>query len=162
MDNTQLTQCALTYLYNHIKGKKLLLIILLIASSGISNSANAIDVIVNSSLDTKSLTTRELRAVFSLRLKRWPNGLPITVVALNNETDLHKNFCKQILKIFPHQLKLGWDRATFSGLGQAPKIAKNKKEMIEILSVTPGAIGYIDDTGVMDGKYIKRVQLDEN
>lgn len=145
-----------------MKYRVFFLITLLVVASMISNSANAIDIIANSSLDTQSLTTRELRAVFSLRLKRWSNGLPITVVALNNETDLHKIFCKQILKIFPHQLKLGWDRVTFSGLGQAPIVVKNKEEMIQIIKATPGAIGYIDDTGIMDGESIKKVQLDEN
>lgn len=161
-NNTLPSLLTLKYLNKILKSRAFMLTALFVVASAVSNFANAIDIIANKSLDTNSLTTRELRAVFSLRLKRWPNGLPITVVVLNNETDLHKTFCKQLLRIFPHQLKLGWDRVTFSGLGQAPIIVKNKEEMIEIIKATPGAIGYIDEAGIMDGESIKKVQLDEN
>ncbi len=154
-------QLASMFLYNFIKRKRIFVLVLFVVSSAISNYANAIDIIANPSLDTKTLTTRELRAVFSLRLKRWSNGLPITVVALNNETDLHRIFCKKILRIFPHQLKLGWDRVTFSGLGQSPVIVKTQKEMIETIISIPGAIGYIDSNKFNDEQSIKKMRLDD-
>lgn len=128
-----------------------------------ATSSFAIDIIANKSTiseQAERLTTRELRAIFSLKLKQWPDGSPVTVVTLPSNSDLHKNFCKEILNVFSHQLKIGWDRITYSGLGQPPIIVGTAEEMIRVLKATPGAIGYIDNAHIIDNKSVKRVILD--
>ena len=129
----------------------------------IPTHANAVDVIANNSnslYDTKNLTQRELRAIFSLKLKQWPDGLPITVVALSNNSSLHKDFCKKVLNVFPHQLQLGWDRITFSGLGRPPIVVDTTKEMHDIIRKTPGAIGYSDSIDADKDGAINIIKLD--
>ncbi len=160
MDKTRLTESTIIYLIKMLKSKYITALFLCVIFGVMPCSANAIDIVANASIDTEVLTTRELRAVFSLRLKHWPNGLPITVIAFN-KTDLHNSFCKQLLQIFPHQLKLGWDRVTFSGLGQAPVIVKTQKEMVAAIKNIPGAIGYLDFAEVNDGEFIKKMRLDD-
>ncbi len=146
-----------------MKSMSLLLLICFAFLAASSLPAFALEVIAHQAQTqstAKHLTVRELRAIYSLRLKQWPNGLPITVVALSNDSILHNDFCKKILRVFPHQLKLGWDRVTFSGLGRPPIIAKNKDEMYEIIKNTPGAIGYIDQINKNSESSVIPVLLD--
>ena len=128
-----------------------------------SQSVYAVDIIAHESTlpgYTDHLTTRELRAIFSLKLKQWPDGLPVTVVTMPNNSELHKSFCREILNVFSHQLKVGWDRVTYAGLGQPPVVVNSAAEMISILRDTPGAIGYIDSDQNIDDVSIKRIRLD--
>lgn len=105
-------------------------------------SAAAVDVIVNASVEVTHLSQYKLRAVFGMRLPVWPNGTPVRVFVLKDDTDLHREFSKQILGVFPHQLRRAWDNLIYSGLGQAPVQADSEQELIEQVSKSPGAIGY--------------------
>lgn len=65
------------------------------------------------------------------------------VYVLKEGDALHQQFCKEILRIFPHQLQAGWDRLVFSGTGEAPRVVNSKEEMIRAVSNHPGSIGYL-------------------
>ncbi len=79
-----------------------------------------------------------------MRLTHWSDSTPITVFVLPSGHPLHKEFSKKVLKLFPHQLQTAWDRLVYSGTGKAPTVVKSEEEMQYLLTVTPGAIGYID------------------
>lgn len=92
------------------------------------------------------LSVTTVRAVFGMRLRTWPNGAPINVFVLYDDHPAHIAFCKEVLNIFPHQLRLAWDRLVFSGTGQAPFQVSTEREMRLLVATTPGAIGYLGDT----------------
>jgi hypothetical protein len=92
-----------------------------------------------------------LSAIFGMRLTTWPDGSAIRVFVLADENHLNSLFCKQILHIFPHQLRTAWDRLVYSGTGQAPVVLSSELEMRTRIANTPGATGYLtketlDDT----------------
>ncbi len=89
------------------------------------------------------LTVNALRAIFGMRLRTWPNGEPIRVFVLRDDHPLHTAFCKRVINIYPHQLRLAWDRLVFSGTGQAPISVATEEEMRAKVASTPGAIGYL-------------------
>lgn len=91
-----------------------------------------------------------LRAIFSKRLQKWPDGTPVTVFVLSDRSPLHIAFCKQVLNVFPHQLRRAWDRLVYSGTGQSPLEVASESEMRERIATTPGAIGYLPDKGQDD------------
>lgn len=101
-------------------------------------------IITNKSVEVKSLTSSQLRRIYSMRQVRWDNNKAIVVYVLPSEHELHKTFSKDVLHIFPYQLDRIWNKLTFSGLGVAPRIVKSQVELIEAVSKTPGAIGYIE------------------
>lgn len=111
---------------------------------GNSSHARAIDIVANSNVPQHELSLRELRAIFSMQLRRWSDGNPITVLVLKNSHPTHNNFCKDLLRVFPHQLQNGWDRLVFSGTGVAPLTVNSEAEMLQLLTSTPGAIGYLE------------------
>ncbi|MGZ8881117.1 MAG: hypothetical protein ACXW0G_01700 [Methylosarcina sp.] len=81
--------------------------------------------------------------MFKMRLRHWNDGSDVTVFVLPDDNPLHKQFCKQILNVFPHQMRKNWNKLVFSGTGQAPIVLENKEEMINKLRSTPGAVGYL-------------------
>ena len=89
------------------------------------------------------ITRYVLSAIFGMRLTTWPDGSAIRVFVLPDDNPIHTLFCKQILHIFPHQLRTAWDRLVYSGTGQAPVVLSSEQEMQTQIANTPGAIGYL-------------------
>lgn len=107
-------------------------------------------VVVNPGVDASNLSLNALRAMFGMRLPKWQDGTPVRVFVLSDEDPLHVAFSKQVLGVFPHQLRLAWDRLVFSGTGQAPTEVHSQAEMRERVANTPGAIGYLDEAMIDD------------
>jgi len=99
----------------------------------------------NSTVSKHLLTRREIRAIFTMRLTHWPDGQPITVFVVNDDNAIHIQFCKNILNIFPHQLRAAWNKLEFSGTGQGPIELSTLQEMHQALTLTPGSIGYLNE-----------------
>ena len=78
---------------------------------------HAVDVITNISADTASITTTQLRRIYSMRQVKWANGVPITIFVLSSTNTTHQKFCKETLRLFPYQLDRIWNKLTFSGMG---------------------------------------------
>lgn len=87
-------------------------------------------------------TREHLREVFFVRVTSWPNGLPIRVFVLPDQNPLHIRFSKEILGVYPYQLRSAWDRMIYSGTGVPPTVVDSEEEMRARLKSTPGAIGY--------------------
>lgn len=109
----------------------------------VSVSLNAADVVVHADVPLQSLTQAQLRNIFTLRQVQWPDGSAITVVVLPLQHQLHQQFSKEYLRLFPYQLVNIWDRQSFSGIAGRPLLAEDVEQMRELLRSTPGSIGYV-------------------
>ncbi|TWX55183.1 hypothetical protein [Colwellia hornerae] len=105
----------------------------------------AVDVITNITADTASITTTQLRRIYSMRQIKWANGVPITIFVLSSTHPTHQKFCKDTLRLFPYQLDRIWDKLTFSGMGISPTVVMSEKALIKAVQSTTGAIGYIEN-----------------
>lgn len=79
-----------------------------------------------------------------MRLQQWPGGQPVKVFVLPDDHQLHREFAKTVLGLFPYQLRRVWDRQVFSGTGQSPMTVNDEREMLQRIAATPGAIGYLE------------------
>jgi len=111
--------------------------------AGVSQNELSPAIIASTEVTQTTLSRNALRAIFGMRLRSWPSGEPIQVFVLRDNHPLHIQFCKQMLNIFPHQLRFAWDRQVFSGTGQAPRLVDSIQEMHDKVAKTPGAIGYL-------------------
>ena len=105
----------------------------------------ALEIVTHPLNSTHSLSVSTLRSIFSMRMTQWPDGTPIRVFVLGDKNPLHAQFSKQILGVFPHQLRRAWNRQIYSGTGQAPARVESELEMYEMIESTPGAIGYLTE-----------------
>ncbi|MGR9045357.1 MAG: substrate-binding domain-containing protein [Gammaproteobacteria bacterium] len=114
--------------------------------------------VINPNSSQTSISRNGLSAIFKMRLRHWKDGSPVTVFVLGDENPLHKLFCKQILNVFPHQMRRSWNKLVFSGTGQAPIQVNNQEEMIQKISTTPGAVGYLNPQDLTDDISILEIE----
>jgi ABC-type phosphate transport system substrate-binding protein len=108
-------------------------------------TAQSIDLVINRDVSQETISRNSLRSIFSMRKTLWPDGKPIHVFVMPDKTNLHIDFSKQLLGLFPHQLRRVWNRQIYSGMGQAPTKVESEQEMRELVTKTPGAIGYLSE-----------------
>lgn len=119
---------------------------------------SATTVVVNTSVPVDSLSQTQLRNIFSLRQTQWPDGSAIRVLVLPDGSDTHQQFSRKQLRLFPYQLNTIWDKHSFSGTGRRPQQVESAAAMLEALSATPGAIGYLQQLTPVMG--IKEVHIE--
>lgn len=117
--------------------------VILVACSLSSHSAIAAEIIVNKSVPGGAYSKEDLRAIFSMQKRFWSTQRQIKVFVLPDGSQIHKDFVKNSLNMFPHQLRRVWDRLTYSGTGIAPVELSSEQEMAEKIANTPDSIGYI-------------------
>lgn len=123
------------------------------ASEQALSSGTEEHVIAHRGIHNSELSLNQLRSIFSLRARQWPDGTPITVFVLRDEKEVHRQFLLKTLKMLPHQLRRQWDRYIYAGIGQGPVVVESQEEMLKKVSATPGGIGYIEG-GVPDDQVL--------
>lgn len=111
---------------------------------------DGMDIITHSEVSQAALTTPKLRSIFGMRKQKWPDGTPIRVFVMADDAPEHLRFCIDNLKVYPYQLRRRWDRSVFSGSFHAPTQVSSAAEMRELVSRTPGAIGYLSHSASGD------------
>ncbi len=99
-----------------------------------------------------------MRALFTMRLRLWPDGAPVRVFVLPDQDPTHRSFSREVLNVYSHQLRRAWDRAVFSGTGQAPTEVRDGAEMLKRVAATPGAVGYVG--GGVEDERVRFVPVD--
>ncbi len=105
--------------------------------------AQSVEIIVNQSVATVPLDRDLLRAIFTMRLRSWPNGSAVHVFVLPDNDPVSDRFYREQLGMYSYVLRSAWDRMVYTGTGFAPTIVRSEKEMRERVRATPGAIGYV-------------------
>lgn len=131
----------------------------LIVGLAVCAPAMAQEVIVNPDVGDRSVSQSSLRAIFSMRMRQWQDGKPIRVFVLPGESAAHVSFSKSVLNTFPYQLKRSWDLMVYSGSGQAPTEVGSPAEMLQKVSSTPGAIGYLPENYLIEGGKNENVRI---
>lgn len=122
----------------------MLTLLLLAAGAGRAADEQYVFVVVNRA-SVKSLDQASLRAIFSMRVQSWEDGSKVHVFVLPDDDATHRQFVREVLRMFPHQLRRSWDRAIYSGMGEAPEVVASEEEMTRRLISNPGAIGYLSE-----------------
>lgn len=99
--------------------------------------------VLDSNGQVKYLSRETVREIFFMRLNAWPDGSPIRVFVLPDNNPLHIQFAKEILGVYPFQLRSAWDRLVYSGTGVSPTTVETTEEMQERIRTIQGSIGYI-------------------
>jgi ABC-type phosphate transport system substrate-binding protein len=123
-----------------------------------SLNAGPLEVVTNPSIREESLSISTLRAIFSMRMTQWPDGTPIRVFVMGDKNPQHAVFSKQLLGVFPHQLRRAWNRQIYSGTGQAPNKVETAADMRYQIETTPGAIGYLPEDQL--NEHVRTIEIE--
>lgn len=105
--------------------------------------AQSVKIIVNPGISDVELDRDVLRAIFTMRLRAWPDGRPVRVFVLPDDDPVSDLFYRERLGMYSYVLRSAWDRMVYTGTGLAPTVVHSEKEMRERVLETPGAIGYV-------------------
>ena len=105
------------------------------------------------------MSPNEARAIFSMRVRAWPDGSAIRVFVLPDASKEHQAFIRNQLKLLPHQLKRNWERMVYTGIGKAPTTANDEQQMLKLLLNNPGSIGYLPRALVQEREELNEIPL---
>lgn len=123
--------------------KKIFIYLLIIML--LSSTAAFADILIISNKDVpdSALSRKEVQEIFLGKRVQWSDNSKIRFVTVKNP-DIHKAFLKQYLKKSNSKWKAYWKRMVFTGRGTPPKQFKTTQELLDYVSKTDGAVGYID------------------
>lgn len=124
--------------------------------------AAAASVVIHQQGGADSISRSLLRGIFGMRVRAWPDGTPVRVFVLDDEEAVHVEFCKNVLRMYPYQLRQNWDRLVYSGTGQPPILVGSEQELLRRVAQTPGSIGYINKPdAIQPGDKLKVLNVHE-
>ena len=133
----------------------------LLALAAVCQPSMAARAIVNAVQPDNEIVDRaDLRAIFTLRKRQWSSGAPVKVYVLPDDNEVHDDFVKQKLHLYPYQLRQIWNRLVFSGTGVAPVEVDTEAEVLQAVIDNPNAIGYVNGAELPTG--VKEVPLPLN
>jgi ABC-type phosphate transport system substrate-binding protein len=93
------------------------------------------------------------------RVTRWSDGRPIRAVDLSFTSPLRVAFCENVLGQELDALKAYWARAVSMGGATPPPVKASEQEVVEFVSRTAGAIGYVSpDVPLAEGVKVLRFE----
>jgi ABC-type phosphate transport system substrate-binding protein len=106
-------------------------------------------VIANKSVSENSITNDKLADIYLSKTKTWDDGSRIVRFTCKTDNDISGKFFSTVGKSHADMKKL-WMKLQLTGAGQAPDALGSDEETINVVSSTPGAIGFIDAKKVND------------
>lgn len=106
-----------------------------------------------------NISNQQLANILTLKKTAWSNKQRIQIYLYHEDSEAFSSFIVEQLGLFPYQLRRHWQRASFSGRASAPVIVDDLDELVEIISKTPGAIGFIPHT-MISGE-LERVEISQ-
>ncbi|GAB5520223.1 MAG: hypothetical protein RhofKO_24740 [Rhodothermales bacterium] len=118
--------------------------------SVLAQSADVV-VITHPSTPVESLDQQMLYDFFTRDRLYWKNGQAVTVFDLKKRDDVKEAFYEHFLGKSPSRLKSVWLKKKLMGEGNPPEALDSAQEVIERVTHTVGAIGYVARGEVLAG-----------
>ena len=109
-----------------------------------SYATDSVVIIANSFSNSKRLTPAEIDDIFTLRSKKWNNGIPIKLFLLPKDTQRTQEFTLKYLHMTPNRYFDILDSRTAHNRN-FEILDYEYSVMIKVLT-TPGGIGYVSDS----------------
>lgn len=114
-------------------------------------------VITHPSTDVESISQQMLFDFFTRDRLYWKDGQAATVFDLRKRDDVKEAFYKHFLGKSPSRVKSAWLKKKLMGEGDPPEALDSAQEVIDRVTHTVGAIGYVARDQVMPGVKILTV-----
>lgn len=116
----------------------------------ITTIAQADVVIIGHPAGPDSISVEQVRDIYLNRSRALPDGQRPTPYELPEGHPSREAFHNAVTGRSNTQLKAFWSQQVFTGKGQPPREASNDTVMKSSVALSPGGIGYIDDSLVDD------------
>lgn len=115
-------------------------------------------IVAHPSVEANSLSSNDIRLIYSGNKRSWKDGQPIKFVILS-EKEIHQQFTRSFLQKTEDQFLRYWRKQIFTGQGSMPKSFKSEKELLKFVANTEGAVGYVSkNTSTSKVKILKIIK----
>lgn len=114
----------------------------------LSFATGQVAVIANKSVPVDEVTSQQLLDFYTGDVKLWENKDPVIVTDLKPEGEVKALFYEFLGKAFPDEVDLA--EKMLSGEGDPPEALKSESEVLQKVSSTPGAIGFVSEANISD------------
>lgn len=112
-------------------------------------ASGQVAVIANKSVPVEAVTSQQLLDFYTGDVKLWENKDPVIVTDLKPEGEVKALFYEFLGKS-PSRMKSIWLKKMLSGEGDPPEALKSENEVLQKVSSTPGAIGFVSEASVTE------------
>ncbi len=123
------------------------MILSILLAPDVNSASEELLIITHRTTPVSHISSRELQDIYSNSKTKWSNNDKILIV-LFLRGDVHEAFVNDLLRTTSRKLNSVWKRVIFTGVGTPPKIVRTESEMLEYVSNTKGAIGYINSKSI--------------
>ncbi len=108
-----------------------------------------VSIIVNHDVAENSISSSDIKSIFTNKLPKWDDGKKINIIILEDKEPT-EHFLKQYIHKSHSQFRTYWLKQVFTGKAIMFKSVSTHDELLEKVSTTPGAIGFIDSAKIDD------------
>ncbi len=105
--------------------------------------------IVNMDLSTGRLSSSEVRNIYLMRYRRWPDGQRVIVFQMPESSYVFKSFVREVLGMSVADYVKEWRKSLNAGNSSDVRRVKNVEQMLHGIQTTPNSIGYIDSDNIV-------------
>jgi len=103
----------------------------------------AFQVVVNAANTVASIANEDVAKIFLKRTDSWPSGGIVQPVDLREDSDVRREFSKQVLGKDVASVKGYWQERIFTGRGVPPIEKASEAEALAFIAANKDAIGYV-------------------
>jgi ABC-type phosphate transport system substrate-binding protein len=103
-------------------------------------------VIVHPSNQVKSLSRKQLAAMFLKKQDSWESGALVIPVDQPERAAVRQTFSREVLGKPPAAVKSYWNQLVFSGRNVPPAERTTDDDVVNFVKNTPSAVGYVSAT----------------
>ena len=108
-----------------------------------AQSDGAYRVVVNAANPVTRLSRDEVSRLFLKKVTSWQNGRAVQIVDQQEESEVRKQFTREIHGRQVTSVKSYWQQMIFSGRDVPPPEKASDAEVLAFVAANPNAIGYV-------------------
>lgn len=128
----------------------IMIAVLLFVTSPLAFATDVFVIANTISIDGNQLSYSDIEDIFTLRNKKWSNGVPIRVFLLPRNDPRTREFSKKYLNMSANRYFDLIENRESSGKGNIANIVDTEYSIMLKVLTTPGSIGYASDSVVIN------------
>ena len=114
--------------------------------------------IVHKDCADASVADKDLKNIYLGKQRTWSDGTKI-ILYTQSRTTAHESFIKEHVKKSASQFRAYWRKQVFTGKGRMPEDYVDDAAMIKAVSITNGAVGYVDKASLTGAEGVKLLEI---
>lgn len=136
----------------------LITVVLMLATKGYAQS---VTVIVNNSVNISSIDKSELQKIYMGKVELWGNNIRVIPCYIRPDKNESGNlFFEKVLEMDLDKFNKAWLKKVFAGYGTKPNEFTDDNNLIEYVSKTNGAIGFISSSNKVKASSCKVIKTE--